>query len=130
MPMLIAILNKASNLAMLSFVVSSMLAMGMSLTVRQIIEPLRNIRLVAFTLAANFILMPLLAVGLAKLLRIEEPFAVGLLVLGCAAGAPFLPKLADLSKGDLPFAVGIMVLLMVVTVGYLPIVLPLLLPGV
>ena len=43
---------------------------------------------------------------------------------------PFLPKLAELAKGNLAFAVGLMVLLMVVTVGYLPIVLPLILPGV
>jgi BASS family bile acid:Na+ symporter len=40
------------------------------------------------------------------------------------------PKLAQLSKGNLPFAVGTMVLLMIITVGYLPIVLPLLLPEV
>ena len=59
-----------------------------------------------------------------------NPFAVGLLVLGCAAGAPFLPKLAELAKGNLAFSVGAMVLLMVVTVGYLPVVMPLLLPGV
>jgi bile acid:Na+ symporter, BASS family len=52
------------------------------------------------------------------------------LVLGCAAGAPFLPKLAELAKGNLAFSVGAMVLLMVVTVGYLPVVMPLLLPGV
>jgi len=63
-------------------------------------------------------------------LGLEEPFAIGLLLLGCAAGAPFLPKLAQLSKGDIAFSVGMMVLLMVVTVGYLPAVLPLLLPGV
>jgi len=44
--------------------------------------------------------------------------------------APFLPKLAELAEGNLPFAVGTMVLLMVITVGYLPVVLPLLLPGV
>jgi len=55
---------------------------------------------------------------------------VGLLLLGAAAGAPFLPKLTELAKGDLPFAVGIMVLLAVGTVGYLPLVLPLLLPGI
>lgn len=53
-----------------------------------------------------------------------------MLLLGCAAGAPFLPKLAELAKGDLPFAVGMMVLLMLVTVGYLPLVLPFLLSGV
>ena len=69
-------------------------------------------------------------VRMAKVLWLDEPFGVGLLLLGCAAGAPFLPKLAQLAKGNLPFGVGAMVLLMVITVTYLPIVLPLLLPGV
>jgi BASS family bile acid:Na+ symporter len=128
--MLMDLLNKASNIAMLSFVVSSMLAMGAGLLVAQIIEPLRNARLVILALAANFILMPIGAYALATVLRLDESFGIGLLVLGCAAGAPFLPKLAELAKGDLPFAVGTMVLLMVVTVAYLPIVLPLLLPGI
>lgn len=41
-----------------------------------------------------------------------------------------MPKLVELAKGNLAFAVGATVLLMVVTVGYLPIVLPLLLAGV
>ena len=54
----------------------------------------------------------------------------GSAALGTAAGAPFLPKLAQIAEGNLAFAVGLMVLLMVVTVGYLPLVLPVLLPGV
>ena len=39
------ILSKAVPLAMLTFVVSSMLAVGVSLTVGQILAPLRNRRL-------------------------------------------------------------------------------------
>src|SRR5256714_13541326 len=128
--MLRDLLSKAATVAMLSFVVSSMLAMGAGLTVSQISDPLRNARLVMLALLANFVLMPLGALALAKVLWLDEPFGVGLLLLGCAAGAPFLPKLAELAKGNLAFAVGAMVLLMVVTVGYLPMVLPLLLPGV
>jgi BASS family bile acid:Na+ symporter len=128
--MLMDLLNKAVPVAMLGFVVSSMLAMGLGLTIRQIVEPLRNARLVLLALLANFVLMPLGALALAKLLWLDNPFAVGLLVLGCAAGAPFLPKLAELAKGNLAFSVGAMVLLMIVTVGYLPLVMPLLLPGV
>jgi BASS family bile acid:Na+ symporter len=128
--MLTHMLSKAATVAMLTFVVSSMLAMGAGLTVSQISEPLRNVRLVVFALLANFVVMPLGALALAKVLGLDEPFGVGLLLLGCAAGAPFLPKLAELAKGNLAFAVGAMVLLMVVTVAYLPIVLPLLLPGV
>jgi len=128
--MLMDLLSKAATVAMLSFVVSSMLAMGAGLMLTQIIEPLRNVRLVVLAMLANFVLMPLSAFALANVLGLDEPLGVGLLVLGCAAGAPFLPKLAELAKGNLPFAVGAMVLLMVITVGYLPIVLPLLLPGV
>jgi bile acid:Na+ symporter, BASS family len=124
------LMQKATSVAMLIFVLSSMLAMGLGLTVSQIITPLRNARLVVLSLLANFVLMPLAAVALAALLRLDQPLGVGLLLLGTAAGAPFLPKLAQIAEGNLAFAVGLMVLLMVVTVGYLPLVLPVLLPGV
>jgi bile acid:Na+ symporter, BASS family len=124
------LMQKATSVAMLIFVLSSMLAMGLGLTVSQIITPLRNARLAVLSLLANFVLMPLAAVALAALLRLDQPLGVGLLLLGTAAGAPFLPKLAQIAKGNLAFAVGLMVLLMVVTVGYLPLVLPVLLPGV
>jgi len=124
------LIQKAATVAMLAFVLSSMLAIGLGLTLAQIVAPLRSARLVALSLLANFVLMPLGAVALATLLRLDQPLGVGLLLLGCAAGAPFLPKLAQIADGDLAFAVGSMVLLMVVTVGYLPLVLPFLLPGV
>src|SRR6202045_5382385 len=91
--MLVELLSKAATVAMLTFVVSGMLAMGAGLTVSQIFEPLRNARLVMLALLANFVLMPLGALALAKVLWLDEPFGVGLLLLGCAAGAPFLPNL-------------------------------------
>jgi len=128
--MLADLLSRASTVAMLSFVISSMLAMGAGLSVSEIIQPLRNPRLIAFSLLSNFVLMPLCSLALSTVLRLDQALGVGLLLLGCAAGAPFLPKLAEVAKGNLPFGVGIMVLLMVITVGYLPIVLPLLLPGI
>jgi bile acid:Na+ symporter, BASS family len=124
------LLNKAGDVATLIFVVSSMLGVGAGLLLGQIIEPLRDVRLVALGLVANFILMPLGALVLAWVLRLDQEYGIGLLVLGCAAGAPFLPKLAEFSKGNLPFGVGLMVLLMVITVANLPVALPLLLHGV
>jgi len=107
-----------------------MLAVGVSLTLGQILVPLRNGKLVSLALLANFVLIPLAAVAIAKLLRLDEPLGIALLLLGAAAGAPFLPKLATIAKSDLAFAVGLMVLLMVLTVAYMPLVLPLLLKGV
>jgi BASS family bile acid:Na+ symporter len=99
-------------------------------TVTQIIDALRDLRLVLLALLANFVAMPLAALALDKMLRLDEPLGVGLLLLGAASGAPFLPKLTELAKGNLPFSVGIMMLLAIGTVGYLPLILPLLLPGV
>jgi bile acid:Na+ symporter, BASS family len=124
------LLSKAVPVALLAFVVSSMLAVGVSLTVRQIMAPLRNGKLVSLALLANFVLMPLGALVIARLLRLDEPLGIALLLLGTAAGAPFLPKLAGIAKSNLAFAVGLMVLLMVLTVLYMPLVLPLLLEGV
>src|SRR5439155_347164 len=112
------------------FVVSSMLAVGLSLTVREILLPLRNRRLVFLALVANFVLMPLAAFVIARLLRLDQSLSAALLLLGTAAGAPFLPKLAAVAKSSLAFAVGLMVMLMALTVAYMPLVLPLLLENV
>jgi BASS family bile acid:Na+ symporter len=124
------ILSKAIPIAMLAFVLSSMLSMGLSLTVGEILAPLRNYKLIVFALLANFVLMPFAAFFIARLLQLDQPLGIALLLLGTASGAPFLPLLARISKGNLAFAVGLMVLLMVVTVAYMPLVLPLMLDGV
>ena len=124
------VLAKAVPIAMLTFVVSSMLAVGLSLTVREIVTPLRNGKLLTLAVLANFVLMPLAAILIARVLQLEQPLGVALLILGAAAGAPFLPKLASVAEGNLAFSVGLMVLLMVLTVGYMPVVMPLLLQGV
>jgi BASS family bile acid:Na+ symporter len=107
-----------------------MLAVGLSLSIQQIVAPLRNAKLVALALLANFVLMPAAAVAISRLLRLDKPLGIALLLLGSAAGAPFLPKLASLAKGNLAFSVGLMVMLMVLTVGFMPLALPLLLEGV
>ncbi|MCA4756379.1 bile acid:sodium symporter [Mycolicibacterium fortuitum] len=123
------LLLQGSNIAVVFFVVSSTLAVGLSLTVGQIVAPLKNIRLVALSLTANFVLAPLAAFGLWKAFGLDEPLGIGLLLCGLAAGAPFLIKLAEFAKADMAFAVGLMVLLMVVTVGYVPLVLPVFVAG-
>ena len=119
-----------ADLAIIIFVVTSMLDMGLSLTVGQIVGPLRNRRLVALALAANFILVPLAALLIIRAIPLQAGHAAGLVLLATAAGAPFLPKLTQIAKGNIALSVGIMVLLMVVTVAYMPVVVPLFLPGV
>jgi predicted Na+-dependent transporter len=111
-------------------IVCSMLAMGLGLTVSQIVQPLKNARLVILVLLANFVLVPLLAYVITLIIPLEESLKIGLIVLATCAGAPFLILEAKGAKSNLGVAVGVMTLLMVVTIFYLPLVLPLLLQGV
>lgn len=124
------ILETLAALSVLVFVIGSMASMGLSLKVGQIIAPLKNVKLVILALVANFVLVPILAYVITLVLPLDESLRIGLILLSTAAGAPFLPKLAEVAKGSAAFSVGLMVLLMVVTIIYLPIVLPLLLGGV
>ena len=118
-----------TELTVIVFLVSSMSEIGLGLRLQHILQPLRNTRLVAMALLANFVVAPLLALGVAGLLRLDAPFAQGLLLLGLAAGAPFMPKIAGMAKGDVAFATGLLVMLMVCTIASLPVALPLLIEG-
>ena len=97
------------SVAGLVFVVSSMLAMGLSLTLPQIIEPLRSVRLVVVALLVNFGVVPAVVWGIQQLMNLDQDIYTGLLLMGTAAGAPFLPKLAQVAKGNAAFSVGMII---------------------
>lgn len=118
-----------TKVAMLTFVVGSMLAMGLTLTVRQIVGAWRDLRVVSLLVVVNFVVVPGVAFGFAQIVPVEADAATALVLIGCAAGAPFLPKLAQQAHGDVPLAVGSMVLLMLLTVLYAPLVVPVLVSG-
>jgi BASS family bile acid:Na+ symporter len=123
------IVTVIAQLSVLIFVITSMLAMGLSLTITQIVEPLKDTRRVLLALLGSFVLVPGLAYLLTLIIPMGEGLATGLIIVGAAAGAPFLPKMVQLAKGNIAFSVGLMTLLMIVTIIYLPLVLPILLPG-
>jgi BASS family bile acid:Na+ symporter len=124
------VLTALAQLSVLVFVIGSMFSLGLSLTMTQILNPLKNARMVILALVANFVLVPILAYAIAFLFNLDDSLRTGLILLSTAAGAPFLPKLVDVAKGNIAFSVGLMVLLMVITIIYLPLVLPLLLGDV
>jgi BASS family bile acid:Na+ symporter len=123
-----ALLSNALSLATLVFAVSSMLSVGLRYTIQEILEPLRNARLVIGAVAANFVLVPILAFVITAFLSFGEERELGLLLVACAAGAPFLIKLAQMAGADLAIATGVLVLLLVITVPYMPLVVPLIAP--
>ena len=82
-----------SQIALLVFVISSKYSLGISLTMKQIIAPLKKTRMVILALVANFVLVPILAYLLAIIFNLDDSLRTGLILLSTAAGAPFLPKL-------------------------------------
>ncbi len=123
------VLAVLTQVGILVFVVAGMAAMGLALTLAAITGPLRDGRLVAGVVLANFVVVPLVAVGAARLLPMDDASAAAVVLVGCCAGAPFLPTLAGLAGADAATAVGVMVLLMVLTVVFAPLVVPVVLEG-
>lgn len=119
-------LNSAFTLA---FVVTSMFGLGLRLTVKDLLAPLRNVRLVVATLGINFILIPVLAWLLARLLPLSPDLEIGLILMSAVAGAPLVIKASQLARGDVVAAGSLVTLLVVVTVIYLSFALPFLVPG-
>lgn len=118
------VLLGVAKVGMLTFVVAGMAATGLQLTVTSILRQLRDARLVAGLIVVNFVVVPAVVVTAARLLPMDHASSTAIILLACCAGAPFLPTLAKLSKGDPALAVGGMVLLMVLTVAYAPLVVP------
>jgi len=122
-------LQRLADLSVLVFVVSSMLAMGMSQRLAEVVAPLRRPLTIVLALVVNFVLSPLLALALIRIVPLQPAHATGLLLLSAAAGAPFLPKLAEICGGNLAYSVALMMLLMLGSTLFMPSVLPLIAPG-
>ena len=114
----------------LAFLVTVMFSTGLDLTVRQIVEPLRDRRLLASSLAANVLLVPLIAVLITRLIPMGEAMQVGIVLYALGAGTETGPKLVQVARGNAGFAVALLALLVSITVIFLPSVLSLAVPDV
>jgi BASS family bile acid:Na+ symporter len=88
------------------------------------------VRLALMALLANFVIVPAAAYLITRILPLDQDLQVGLLLLATAAGAPLAIKAAQTARGDMVFAGSLVALQVVATVIYLPLVLPLLIPGI
>jgi BASS family bile acid:Na+ symporter len=123
------LLQKLQQLAVLGFLLSSMLGVGLSLGLSAIVVALRDLRLVVVAIVLNFILAPAFAWALTVVIPLDRGHAIGLLLLGGSAGAPFLPKVVQIARGDPALAASLMGLLTLGTILFLPFALPLMIPG-
>jgi len=122
-------LQQLADLMVPAFVVSTMLAAGMSQPLADVVAPLRKPLPIVLALLVNFALAPLVAIVLTSVVPLQPAHATGILLLGAAAGAPFMPKLAEISLGSTAYSVALMVLLMGGSILFMPLALPLMIPG-
>ena len=116
-------------LAIAIFLVTAMFSLGLDLTVRQIMTPLRNRRLVFVSILTSALVVPLIAIVLSRVIPMEQALATGLVLYALSAGTEGGPKFVQLVNGNTPFAFGLLAVLLTVTVIFLPLVINLAIPG-
>lgn len=110
------------------FMAGSLLEMGLKLDLKRASGALRDVRFMVTSLLWSFVIGPALAVLLAKGLPLAEPYALGLILLGLAPCAPFVPLLAEKAGADLNYIAAYLLLAAIGTLIVLPIMIPVLAP--
>ncbi len=119
----------AFKVSLAIFMAGSLLDMGLRLNLKDAVRGLRNFRFVTLTLVWSFIVCPALAYAITRIIPLAPPYAIGLLLLGMAPCAPFVPMLVEKARGDLGYTAAFMLLASVGTVICMPITVPLLTEG-
>jgi len=124
-----AILQNLLGITLVAFMVGSLFEVGLKLRIREAIAALHNIQFVTLSLLWAFVLCPMLALTLSRVIPMSEPYAIGLILLGMAPSAPFFPMFAERAGGDFGSIAAFMVLAAIGTVIFMPVATPILLPG-
>lgn len=108
--------------------VEMMAAIGMGVTVADVIGVARSPRLVAQAALANYVCVPAAAVGLLLLFHAEPLVAAGFLIAAICPGAPYGAPFTAMARGNVAVSVGLMVILAGSSALVAPLLLHLLLP--
>jgi len=117
------------KISLMIFIAGNLLEMGLKINLEDALKGLRNIRFVGYTLLWGFVLGPGLAYAITLIIPLQPPHALGLILLGMAPAAPFIPMFVNKAKGDLGFTASFMVLVSIGTVIFMPIAVPLMAKG-
>jgi BASS family bile acid:Na+ symporter len=111
------------------FMVGSFLEMGLKLSLPSALTGLRNVRFGAYALVWSFVFCPALAYAITLVMPLQPPYALGLILVGLAPCAPFVPLMVEKAKGDLGYTAAFMILAAAGTVVCEPFTVPLLAKG-
>ena len=95
----------AAQFMIIPLLASIMVMMGLTLTRDDAQRIARDPRPVAVGIALQFLLMPILALTLAKLLQLSTPLTVGMVLVGSCAGGTASNVICFLARGDVALSV-------------------------
>jgi len=117
------------KISLVMFMVGNLSAMGLQIRLADAIRSLKNWPFVLRALIACFVLSPALAYGITLAVSLERPYAIGVLLLGMAPAAPFVPLVVKRANGDLSAAACFMLLASMGTIVAMPFGVPLVAKG-
>jgi bile acid:Na+ symporter, BASS family len=105
-------IDQFTNILVTVLLVEMMAAIGLGVTIAELMGVARNWRLFARAGLANYVCVPAVTVGVLSLLAPADPMAsAGFLILAVCPGAPFAPPCVGIAKGNVAVSVGLMVML-------------------
>jgi BASS family bile acid:Na+ symporter len=117
------------KISLVIFMAGNLLDMGLRLNPQDALRGLRNVRFVLHALLWGFVLCPALAYVITLVIPLENPYAIGLILMGMTPCAPFLPAMVNKAKGDLGYTAAFMLLAAAGTVVFMPFAVPLMVKG-
>ena len=109
--------------------VGNMAGMGAQLAMAEALAALRNVRFIVMAVVWGWVLCPSFAYLLAKIIPMEQPYTIGLILLGMTPCAPFMPMMVRKARGDLGYTGALMLLAAIGTVAFMPFAVPRMVSG-
>jgi BASS family bile acid:Na+ symporter len=124
-----AMLMNLMGITLVVFMVGSLLEAGLRLEIAEAAKAMRNVRFVVLSLLCCFVIGPLLAIGLTKVIPLEAPWALGMVILGLVPASPAGPVFVGIARGSLEYLTAFFLLAFAGTVITMPFLAPLVATG-
>jgi bile acid:Na+ symporter, BASS family len=123
-------LDRLINILVTITLIEMMVLIGLRVTFAELGSTVKGWRLLARAAAANYLLVPSVAIALLIWFDASPAIAAGFLILAVCPGAPFGPPFAGIAHANVSMAVGLMVVLAGSSAILSPLLLQVLLPRV
>ena len=122
-------LENVINPLVLIFTVSNLAAMGLQVKMPDVLAALQNKKALTLIFVWGWVLGPAFGLLITKVLPLDEPYVIVVLLTSLAPCAPFLQQMVGKANGDMGFAGALIPLVAVGTVVFMPLMAPYMITG-